>query len=423
MSYCLCTLPPQRTPYTCLCLYAISTVPDCNSCSAPCTSYEPDCCESDEYLRVLYVLDTALGSCLPLVCCSPLHTELTALQTASTPTSCATALESTGATYDEHAIEQQTTLVFYLAQQAQQQDAPVYNHTSLVPYALHQSTLQWVCTSLTNDKTSLIRTMYITYQRVNTILKYNKIATDINKMDKNALQYTLNRWQGNRSWKEQALQHARASASADGTNDHVLRDTETQLDTLNTNIGRLQAVLQATEQHGANLQTVKQSYVEVQRILETVLQDTCKTFQDHWLSVGCNGNTNTQAVRTLVFNYSTVTMQLQRVRTLLENTNAFVQQASLDRGWSALGQIMSKTSPALDAHLVKLGRLHMSTESNRRMRECLSRFLSAFFCQDGAVTGTYLESAWCNPQMCQLKTHMSELRHCVALAEAVVHNI
>lgn len=419
MSHCLCTLPPQRTPYTCLCLYAISTVPDCNSCSAPCTSYEPDCCESDEYLRVLHVLDTALGSCEPLICCSPMYTELTALQTASTPTSCATALES----IDEHAIEQQTTLVLYLAQQAQQQDVPVYNHTSLLPYALHQSALQWVCTSITNDKTSLIRTMYITYQRVNTILKYNKIAADINHMDKNALQYTQNRWEGDKSWKEQALRQAKTSASVDGTNDHVLRDTETQLDTLNTNIRRLQAVQRAAEKHGANLQTVKQSYTEIQRILETVLQDTCKTFQDHWLSVACNTDTKSHVVGTPVFDYSVATWQLQRVRTLLESASAFVQQASLDRGWSASGQIVSKTSPALDAHMVKLGRLHMSTESNRRMRECLDRFLSAFFCPDGAVTGTYLESAWCNPQMCQLKTHMSELRHCVALAEAVVHGV
>lgn len=411
-NYCLCTLPPQRTPYTCLCLYAISNVPQCNSCSAPCVSYEPDCCETDAYLRVLHVLDVALGSCLPLMCCSLLYTELIALQTASTPTTCATALgadsvKCTGVTYDEHAIEQQTTLVFHIAQQAQQQALPVFNQTSLVPHALHQNTLQWVCTSLTNDKTSLIRTLYVTYQRVNTILQHNKLATDINRMDKNAVQYTVNRWEGNVLWQEQALKHADGSAR---------RDAETTLHTLQDNITKLKETLQAIDSHYAHLHTLKQSYTEIQRILETTLKDACKTFYDHWLSVGSNANAN--AVHTLVFSYSTITMQLQQVRTQLESINAYIQQATMERSWSMSGHIISKTSAALDAHLFKLAKLHVCVRSNREMRECLASFVSAFFCEEGTVNGTYLETAWSTPQMCALKTHMSELRHRVALADA-----
>ena len=423
MSDCLCTLPPQRTPYTCLCLYAISNVPDCNSCSAPCTSYEPDCCERDEYLRVLHVLDVALGSCLPLVCCSLLYTELNALQSASTPSTCETALGNesvacTGATYDEHTIEQQTTLVFYLAQHAQQQVLPVYNHTSLIPLTLHQSTLHWVCTSLTNDTTSLVRTVYLTYQRVNAILKYNKIATDINRMDKNALQYKMNRLEGNKAWKEQTLQHAKAS-----NNFTAIRSAQLDVDELDTKTTALQATLQATEKHYANLQTVKQSYVEIQKTLEFVLKNTCKLFSDHWLNVGCNGDTNTQTVRSIVLHYSGVAMHLQQVRSRLENVDTFVQQSTLERNWSGSGHITFKTSPALDAHLVKLGNLHLEVESNRQMREHLTSFLSSFFCEDGSVNGTYRESAWCNPQLCMLKMHMGELRHRVALAEAVVHGV
>ena len=423
-NYCLCTLPPQRTPYTCLCLYAISNVPDCNSCSAPCVSYEPDCCENDAYLRVLHVLDVALGSCLPLVCCSSLHTELTALQTASTPTTCATALgadsaKCTGVTYDEHAIEQQTTLVFHIAQQAQQQALPVFNQTSLVPQALHQSTLQWVCTSLTNDKTSLIRTLYMTYQRVNTILQHNKLATDINRMDNNALQYTLNRWKGNVVWQEQALKHAQALANSANATDGKLRDAQTKLHTLQDNIAKLEETVRATETHYAHLHTIQQSYTEIQRLLETALKGVCKTCNDHWLSVGCNTNVN--AVRTLVFNYSTITMQLQQVRTQLEGVSTYIQQATMERSWSPSGHITSKTSLALDAHLAKLANLHMCVRSNREMRECLASFVSTFFCEDGTVKGTYLETAWSTPQMCSLKTHMSELRHRVALAEAVVN--
>lgn len=417
MTHCLCTLPPQRTPYTCLCLYAISNVPKCNSCSAPCVSYEPDCCETDAYLRVLHVLDVALGSCSPLLCCSPLYTELTALQTASAPTTCASALgadsdKCTGVTYDEHAIEQQTTLVFHIAQQAQQQTLPMFNQIALVPHALHQSMLQWVCTSLTNDTPSLVRTLYRTYQRVNTILKYNKLATDINRMDRNAIQYTLNRWKGNVLWQEKALQHAHASAN--DVNDHTLRDTHKQLHTLRANIVKLEETLQSTETHYKHLQTLKESFVDIQRLLETTLKDVCKTLCDQWTSVGCQNNA--MAVCPVVSNHSTLRMPLQEVRTRLEAINAYIQHTAMERTWSTSGHIVSKTSPALDAHLVKLGKLHICVDSNREARACMASFLSSFFCDDGAVKGTYIESVWCNA----LKSHMAELRHRVALAEAVM---
>ena len=423
-THCLCTLPAQRTPYTCLCLYAISNVPNCNSCSAPCTTVEPSCCEGNAYLRVLHVLDIALKSCTPLVCCSPLYDELITLQTDSTPVDCATALgeysaSCTGTTHNEHQMEQQTTLILYLAQQSQQQDLPMYNHMSLIPYMLHQSTLQQICTSLTNDNASLLRTLYLTYQRMKTILQYNKMAMDINNMDKNALQYIVNKHQNNMMWLTQE-KHTVETSTATYTTDIQLRDNKNKRNALQHKIEHTKTALDASETHRQNLSIVRHTYSDIVQKMETLFSSMCKVFIKQWSSVGCDENVIAERERMSI--YSTVTMELQKIRTMLEQLNTQLQQKELERQWNSSSYIVAKTSPALDMHLIKWGKLHIRVESNSRMHECMKTFLNTFFCDDGSVHGAYVETLW-NHSTCQLKTHMSQLRHVVALAEVVDHGV
>lgn len=422
-THCLCTLPAQRTPYTCLCLYAISNVPNCNSCSAPCTTVEPNCCEENAYLRVLHVLDIALHSCTPLVCCSSLYDELIALQTDSTPITCQTALgeystSCTGSTYNEHQMEQQTTLILYLAQQSQQQDLPMYNHMSLIPYMLHQSVLQQICTSPTNDNVSLLRTLYLAYQRMKTILQYNKMAMDINNMDNNALQYILTKHQNNMMWLTQEKNKLETS-TAIYTAGSQLRDNENNREALQHKIEHTKTALDASGTYKQNVLFVRHTYSDIVQKMETLLSSMCKVFVKQWLSVGCDGHI---AECERVSSYSTVTMELQRVRTMLEQLNTQLQQKELERQWKSSSYIVANTSPALDMHLIKWGKLHIRVESNSRMRECMKTFLNTFFCDDGSVKGAYVETLW-NHSTCQLKTHMSQLRHTVALAEAMDHGV
>lgn len=436
-THCLCTLPPQQTPYTCLCLYAISNVPKCNTCSAPCTSFEPDCCETNPYLRALHVVDIALGSCSPLVCAPYIYNELTQLQLKTTPLSCVSVIDGqtttdccttttltsddcTGESYYEHAVEQQTTLVYVISQQAQQQSLPVFNKTSLYSSALHQHTLQWLCKSLHSNDISFLRTLYHVYQNVNTILKQLNIVKDISNMDKNAIQFAQHRQSSNvNQWEKQyanKTQHQQQHEESFFT-----YELEQQLETGKDELTQLNETLRACQQHHHHIQELYSKYIAIQRELQTLLQALCSTYSEHWKHISCNQHVYESFKQVVVSNCS-VPQVLQKIHTSLEDISSYIQnieQQSLYSWESATTGVVSKTSPALDAHVLKLATLQMSMESHQNMRKNISSFLAQYFCDDdGTVHSTYLEHVWRQP--CQsLHIQLAQLRNTIALCEAI----
>ena len=137
----------------------------------------------------------------------------------------------------------------------------MYNHISLIPHMLHQSTLQWICTSLTNDEASLVRTLYCTYQRIQTILKYNQLASDVANMDTNALHYILNRHQNNKAWYEQNKQTIQQSSSY--TKDLQLRDNENKQEDLQKKIEHVRCALDAVGEYTKQLSIIQLSLIHI----------------------------------------------------------------------------------------------------------------------------------------------------------------
>lgn len=431
-SNCLCTLPPQRTPYTCLCLYAISNVPKCNSCSAPCTSYEPNCCETNPLLRALQVADVALGSCLPLVCAPYLYNELTQLQTKTVPITCLSILtdmtssDCTGESYYEHAIEKQTTLVYVLSQHAQQQQLPVFNKTSFFSLALHQSALQWLCKSLHTTDVSFLRTVYNVYQKINTILKQLKITIDVCNMDKNAIQYAYTQQESNATLmknkietKEREQDCFKDSFSSHSTS---LYELGQQLSNAQNEYTQLKYTLLACQTHHTTLKQIQTKYMKVQEQLEDILNIACKTYCHYWKQRGCNTTSLYDCLQNIVVHNQSLPLTLQKIHTALESIAIHIQDMEMQSSFSwdtpPLG-VVSHTSPSLDAHIQKLANLQMCMEHNQNMRDCLSTFLTTYFCDTpDSVKSTYLKNVWSN-SCDSLKTHLSELRHRIALVEAL----
>jgi len=448
IQYCLCTLPPQRTPYTCLCLYAISNVPQCTSCSAPCASFEPNCCESNPYQRALHVADVALGSCAPIVCAPSLYTELAALQTDIVPLSCASMLDGlttttttsadcTGNTYYEHAIEQRTTVVYVLAQQAQQRQYPVFNKTSLYNVALHQNASHWLCESLHTTDVSLVRTVYHVYQNVNTILKQLHITLDVCGMDRCAIQFaytmqstTLKQYETELDAKRSEQRLGREVDTGWYPSSSVSQfDAEQNVSDAKSGFARLKDTLEACQKHYHTLQHLRTQYAGIEQQLEVVLTavgSACRTF---WCNpTACVVTTTsaatlfTDCLQAVRIDTQSVPIVLQTVNTSLEAIATYIQDTEMQSSfsWDMPLTVVSRTVPSLDAHIQQLAHVTMQMESNQHLQSSLGSFLTKYFCDsDGAVSSTTcLATVW-HTSCDSLKIHLSELRHRIALSEAV----
>lgn len=441
-NHCLCTLPPQQTPYTCLCLYAISNVPRCNTCSAPCSGYTPDCSENNPYLRTLQVADVTLGSCSPQVCAPYLYEELQKLNILSAPKTCASVIDGltitdccttttltdedcTGDTYFEHAIEKQTTLVYVLSQSAQQQTLPQFNRTSLYPIALHQRMTQWLCTSLQSTDTSLLRTVYHLYQLLNVVIKHIRIALDVCHMDMNAIRFSLHKQTSDVDAMKHSLQTTRDQCTDRDRFSLSSFEEEQHLERGQEELAQLHATDEACATHQTQLKAVESKYTDIQNKVEHIMHALCDAYVCYWKKSG-SGESTSDPLNNIVVQNKSLSIVLQQVHTELESVSNFVHNVSMQSACSwdvpSLG-VVSRTSPALDAHISKLAKLHITMESNQRMRESLITFVSQYFCNvdEGMTTHTpTLKHTWTSMSCYGLKTHLAELRHRIAMSEAAL---
>lgn len=386
-AHCLCTLPPSTHPYTCLTVCSVSAVANCPSCSAPCNvGFSFLCTETDAYLRTLNILDIAMTHCDPSVCASSVYNELIALQNASAPDD-----------QDECRIEALATAVYATPQQRHTRHLAITD-TSLYTYATHQSVLRLLqCTPTTTtaacsttSPATLWRTLFQVHSRLHTLVRRAELAYDLNRMERNSVQYALDQAHDDRRWD--ALDDGASNWWGGAQPKHPTTPDPRHHQHLN-------AVRDAADAHADALTYVRDQYQDAQCLLTQAMNDT---------------SVLTQCATITTAEQNTLATTLQRVRVVLRNLSRFVERKALEQSWASsaftpAGHPVRRTDPRLDTRLDDLAQLYVRTARNREMRNAIEGVLTQFY--EGS---TYTNNALvCSMFVARLGT----LRRLVALAD------
>jgi hypothetical protein len=185
---------------------------------------------------------------------------------------------------------------------------------------------------------------------------------------------------------------------------------------------QLTETLKACQAHYAVLKQIQIKFTTVRKRVEDILTNTCETYCQYWKQNNVR-DSSTACINIVLFNQS-LPARLQKVQTEIEDIASHTHEIEMQTEFSWEGPsfgVVSRTSPSLDAHIQKLANLQMCMESNHTMRSCLDTFLTTFFGDASCSIQSYkFETLWHTSSCNMLKTHLAELRHRIALAEAVM---
>ena len=426
-SHCLCTLPPNPHPYTCLSLYAVSVVPKCPRCSGPCThrvhngTYTFRCSDTDPYYRTLLLLSVILGSCSPEICAAPLHTELVRLQTAL-------AFDGTAA---ECAIEQHTTYVYSAVDRWSSRVGvdwdTAFLRIGLGPFALggladrllQRLSQGGACsdTCLTDPtsptpmepletRITLDRFLFYVYQQLHVVRQQLDIAIEVTQMVVNAIEYRTSRERGI-GGRNGGVPSGWISLEEDDPVHHRYGHTTTttsMISTTTTTTTTTPPNLSAAQSHLRTLTTLRAHYHAL-----------C-TAANEWLECTLASTTyNVPTLPTLSAQWTPVAHQLRQLATTIAQDE--MQSTSSSLSCSGIHFI---ADPTLDQQLNTLAIQHVSLSTQQPLESSLTSIRCTFF--EGCSTTTCGgDCAYaCNALVgCTLKERLRGLRRWVGLGGGV----
>lgn len=425
-THCLCTLPPNPHPYTCLSLYAVSVVPTCPRCSGPCTNriqngtYSFQCGDTDPFFRLLLLATILLCSCSPDVCAEPLHTELVKLQTAL----------AFDATATECVIEQKTTYVYSAVDRWTSrigvQRGSAYIRLGLQPFALggladrvldrlaSGGACSATCASTTahdviRDQVVLDRFLFLVYQQLKAVLRHLDIAVEVTQMNANALQYAAPAQGG--------CNGGGGFGGSGGGWWSLDEDTPSPTDHYST---PAPAPAPAPTPTPAPALAAVQSHLRILTHLQTQYRTLCAD-ADKWLDgcTNCTTSTTSTSLTTLSAQWIPIARKL---RCLAEHIRR--EEFRTMGGIGGIGGMSCQVDVLHDTVLEQQMRVlaieHVRLCANQHLDTSLTSIRSTYFggCSVGTCSGGCAFA--CNPLVgCMLKERVGGLRRWVGLGDGV----